>query len=634
MRGYLFRWFYVAAGLLLLGVPLSGQTRTATNPKTISEAHLISNERRNERPHIGFPQDWSSRYMVIPGVTPEDVLAKGKRDPRLIYNMLRRQAALKDSQRQRQGQRQSRGAPSRRRSEIDWAVSLENGFVGPGVFPAKYSFDIDTEDCNSDYVLFGLQVTSGTQANLVGINNLYTTAAPACNNGSPWVAFAYNTVTQPGGQILTSPTLSADGTMVAFVESTPTASYFHVLVLPSPIPAPPLQAGTVLNPLTPTPCMTPKTPGCMTTTTIETTATNSNSSPWIDYGLDAAFVGADNGLLYKIQPVFNGQPPLLVTNADWPATVSTQANSILTDPIVDDNADRIFLGDGEGYLYAVTLHGPIGTYSAQLTIGWAGFGPGTGVVDPPIVANDPANPAIDQVFAFTGCSEVLGIGGAITQVPADFTSSAAVTTGNTVDLGSGHGDGDCTTGNVHTGAFDNQFYLTGSASGHLIACGFVSGTANLPLIPSNPQMYFFPFAGNVITSTGSSQHIVNDIVGNECSPLTEFYNGTTDSLFYGVGNPGLFGLLANGSVQKATINATSLTAPSCSLFGPTSTCVQAPPALQGVSGIVIDNVLSNGGTNFYFSTMAPGSVNGQNCSVHGGAPNPYCAVKLAQSDLQ
>jgi hypothetical protein len=147
-------------------------------------------------------------------------------------------------------------------------------------------------------------------------------------------------------------------------------------------------------------------------------------------------------------------------------------------------------------------------------------------------------------------------------------------------------------------------------------------------------MYFFPFVDNVITSTGLSKYIVGNIVGEECSPLTEFYDGTADGLFYGVGNPGLDGLVADGWVQKATINANWLTAPSCSLSGPTSSCVQAPPALEGVSGMVIDNEVSNGGTNIYFTSMAPGSVNGQNCSVPGGAANPYCAVKLSQSGLQ
>src|ERR1019366_541053 len=239
--------------------------------------------------------------------------------------------------------------------------------------------------------LFGLAVTSGTQANLVGINNLYTEATPPCNSGLPWVAFAYNTVTHTGGQIRTSPTLSVDGTKVAFVESTGGASYFHVLVLPNPIPTPPSQTGTVLSPQTPTSCTTPTTAGCMTTLTIESTAPNTNSSPWADYSADTAYGGADNGLLYKITPVFGGGAPALVSNADWPVTVSTQTTKGLTAPVVDTKSGRVFLGDGYGYLYAVNLTNP-GTSMAQVTVGWVGNGPGTGVVDPPIAVTDPANP--------------------------------------------------------------------------------------------------------------------------------------------------------------------------------------------------------------------------------------------------
>ena len=247
--------------------------------------------------------------------------------------------------------------------------------------------------------------------------------------------------------------------------------------------------------------------------------------------------------------------------------------------------------------------------------------PGTGIVDPPIAVTDPANPATDQVFAFTGCSYVLGIGGAVTQLPANFTTGVP-TTSNTVDLGSASGNGDCTGKNVHSGTFDNAFWLNGSTSGHMIACGFVNNGG----APAKPQMYFFPFASNVITSTGKSTFLINNTKGDECSPLTEFYNGTTDRLFFGVGSS------ADGFLESSTIT-TSLTTPTCT-GAPTSSCVTSPSALGGTSGIVIDNQLSNGGTNIYFSTMAPGSVNGQKCNVSGGTANPYCAVKLTQSGLQ
>jgi hypothetical protein len=244
-------------------------------------------------------------------------------------------------------------------------------------------------------------------------------------------------------------------------------------------------------------------------------------------------------------------------------------------------------------------------------------------VDPPIVVNDPANPTTNQVFAFTGCSQVLTIGGAITQLPANFTTGVP-TTANTVDLGSATGAGDCTGNNVHVGTFDNAFWLNGSLSGHMIACGFVNKGGK----PSNPQMYLFPFASGTISSPASTTFVINTNKGDECSPLTEFYNGTTDMMFWGVGNTGD----TSGYLESSTIS-TTLSTPNCT-GTPTSTCVTAPAALGGTSGIVIDNQLSNGGTNIYFTTLAVGSVNGQKCNVSGGAANPYCVVKLTQSALQ
>lgn len=619
MRASTFRCFCVAAGLLLLTVSLLCQTeagQTKTGPTKIEKTSPAGATAAQMR--LSYSQDWSSRHLVMPGTSA--VLPAAKRDPRYVYNQLRRQVAIENASR----------IPARRKYiKIDWAVSLENGYVPQNQFPAKFQFGIGEQNCDTDYVVYGLTVTSGGQANLVGVNNLYTSGTQPCNSGSPWVSFAYNTVTQTGGQIKTSPVISEDGTMLAFVESTSGASYFHVLVLPNPIPVPPSQAGTVLIPETPTPCTTPTTPGCMTTLLIENTATNSNSSPWVDYDYDTAYVGADNGVLYKITPIFGGGAPALVNDpSNWPVTVSapTQSNTILTAPIEDANSGNIFLGDGYGYFYSVPLNNPGGTYAAQQTIGWVYDGsgdgsgdPGTGVVDPPVVVTDPANPTIDQVFTFTGCSIVLGIGGAITQLPANFTTGAA-STSNTVDLGSASGTGDCTGLNLHAGALDNAFWLDGSTSGHMIECGFVNNSG----APSNPQMYMFPFAGGVITSPAVSTFVISNIRGDECSPLTEFYDGTTDRVFWGAGSTD--GLL------ESSIITTTLSNPDC-LMLPTSSCVTAPAALGGTSGIIIDNQVSNGGTNIYFSTLAPGSVNGQNCSVPGGSADPYCAVQLSQSGL-
>ena len=564
---------------------------------------------------LGYPQDWSSRHLLITGHDSKDPLGAGWREPRHVYNRVMRETALREARRH----------PRRRHPiKVDWAVSLENGFVPANQFPAKYRFDVSAQSCSGDYVLFALTVSSGTQANLVGINNLYTEASSPCNGGVPFVSFAYNTLTN-AGQIRTSPTLSADGKKVAFVESTTGGSYFHVLVLPSPIPSPPASSvGTVRSPQTPSSCTNPTTVGCMSTVKISNGA-NTDSSPWIDYNTDTAYVGTDDGKLYKISPVFGGGAPAVISDADWPVTVVTSgASNVLTDPIVDDSAARIFMGDANGYLYAISLNNPAKATAARVPIGWVGHGAGTGVVDAPIVVNDSANPSVDQVFAFTGCSNVVGVGGAINQIPANFTSAS---TYSTVDLGSGHGNGDCTGGDVHAGVFDNQFWISGTTGGHMLACGFVSGTNGAPLIPSNPKMYMFLFDSlHQITSVASSSWVINSTVGDECSPLTEFFNGTTDRMFFGVGGTG------DGFIESSTLTATA-SQPSCG-SPPTSSCVTAPHALGGTSGIVIDNQVSNGGTNIYFSTVAKGGVNGQNCKVSGGTNNPFCAVKLTQSALQ
>ena len=602
MRPNAFRSCCMVLAPLLLSTALLGQGPT----QRADSAEAVPGQQ-----HLGYPHDWSSRHLLMPGMQADAVLDAGERDPRYVYNMVMREIAIDNFLHRRR----------RHKPKVDWAVSLENGYVPQNQYPAKYQFDVTTENCQSDYVLFGLTVTSGTQANLVGINNLYTSASPACNGGSPSVAFAYNTAIN-GGQIKTSPVLSEDGTKVAFIESTNKASYFHVLVLPNPIPNPPNQVGTVLKPQATTSCTKPTTPGCMTSVQIQKTATDSNSSPWVDYSTDTAYVGADNGLLYKITPVFGGGAPAVVSDTNWPVTLSASGSKVLTAPIVDDTPGLIFVGDGQGYLYSVNLTSPAKKYAARQTIGWAGHGAGTGVVDPPIVVTDPANAATDQVFAFTGCSSVNGIGGAITQNPANFTTSGTVTTGTTVNLGSSDGTGNCTGLNAHVGTFDNEFWLTGSTSGHMIACGFVDGGG----APSNPEMYFFPFSSNVITSTGSSTFVINNTIGEECSPLTEFYNGSSDMLFFGVGNS------SNAYVESSVITS-SLSTPNCTST-PTSSCVTSPSALGGTSGIIIDNQVSNGGTNIYFSTLAAGSVNGQKCNVGGGVANPYCAVKLTQTGLQ
>ena len=47
------------------------------------------------------------------------------------------------------------------------------------------------------------------------------------------------------------------------------------------------------------------TSSCLKSVTFSATATDTLSSPWVDYATDKAFVGSDDGKIYRISCVFN-----------------------------------------------------------------------------------------------------------------------------------------------------------------------------------------------------------------------------------------------------------------------------------------------------------------------------------------
>src|SRR5271155_3121483 len=119
MRRSALRWFCLAAGLLLLGAPLWGQAAKEKNAA----------ETRQEPTHLGYPLDWSSRHLLMPGMRDDDVLAAGARDPRYVYNMVMRRVAVERWRERWLGPVEPWRHPivrPRTRPRIDWAVSLEN----------------------------------------------------------------------------------------------------------------------------------------------------------------------------------------------------------------------------------------------------------------------------------------------------------------------------------------------------------------------------------------------------------------------------------------------------------------------------------------------------------------------------
>src|SRR5215470_6525664 len=257
---------------------------------------------------IGVPIDWSHRHVIFTNGASPEVAAATARDPRSWINWMQRSSILFQKP---VGTFPLPAAAKTRRTHIDWAISLgPNGGVPIAEAPAKFSFDDSGNltfpaSCNNDFVVFPIAATpvAGGQANIVALRNLYTgTTSSSCPNGpnaagnltAPTFMWSYAVGTGP---LELSPALSLDGKQVAFVEAS-TRPMFDVLTWAAG------QGTDATHSVAPG--------GGSSVTRLDYTnitsagcsknpvATNNNSSPYIDYGNNAAFVGADNGVLYHI----------------------------------------------------------------------------------------------------------------------------------------------------------------------------------------------------------------------------------------------------------------------------------------------------------------------------------------------
>jgi hypothetical protein len=363
--------------------------------------------------------------------------------------------------------------------------------------PAKFSFDVSsaltgsggpppTGNCLTDFVVYGLNVAGSSQANLVAIDDLYSGRGPTGLCGStPKVKWAYNVTTLSGGTVTTSPVLSWDGTMVAFVESNGSASVFHVLKWLD-------SNGTVGAPVTPAAssdaysCAAP----CMVSLPLSSATTR--SSPFGDYSNDAIYVGNNNGQLFKITDVFGGPPAVSTTNG-WSATgvQVAPAGVIMTAPVLDLTSGNIFIGGSDGKLYAVSSTS--GAVVGSIAVG-SGSANGGGIVDAPTVDGTSGT-----VLAYAAANAAL--------VGATAANTTAVTVQATTSLGSvqvatiGYGSRGSTANlNAVAGDFDNSYYTwsgSGSNTGHFYMVGTGSGG-------TSPTLYQIPYSGiGSITVTGN-----------------------------------------------------------------------------------------------------------------------------------
>jgi hypothetical protein len=143
-------------------------------------------------PPVHLPTDWSHRHLLFSPPTSMAQAWKLQTEPRYWHQWYRHHAADRQSTDSRprepeldgdndgedEGDRDPHGSHKHRNQlHPDWSMSLlAAGTVGDGMFPAKFSFDVNaTPSCANDFVVFNTSVTPVAKA----------ASATGTFNGSP-----------------------------------------------------------------------------------------------------------------------------------------------------------------------------------------------------------------------------------------------------------------------------------------------------------------------------------------------------------------------------------------------------------------------------------------------------------------
>jgi hypothetical protein len=438
--------------------------------------------------------------------------------------------------------------------------------------------------------------------------------------------WSYN-ITAAGGQVATSPSLSLDGTKVAFVETgSATTAHFHVLA-PRSGDGVAANLQTVTSPISITSGFAGQAPlaGSGTVTDLALvpssgTASDTLSSPFVDYAHDVAYIGNDSGTLFRVKDVFcpttvpvidpactGGTPPSPSLDTNWGTggALPTGCSGELTGPVVDGTGN-ILVGCSDGKLYGFTPAG-VALTGSPLSVG-NGTATG-GIVDPPLV--DVVNGFVYVASGSSGGSSVLVQAGA-----SNFTTPAPVT----ATLGTGGSFP------LHAPAFNNAYFSSAFDGTVLNVQGNTGSGTTSTGNTSNWQIDEWAVSGGMDTLYGvgfNSSHVmtsgaaanflqITGTIASEFSPLTHILNGTTDEIYAGrltTQTPNLIeykldsypSLFPNNvfPVNSATANGASASEG------------------NGTTGVVVDNV----------------SGSAQASSIYFGVPSLNTAVKLTQSGL-
>jgi hypothetical protein len=560
----------------------------------------------------GIVQDWSMSHVVYPRIGEIHSLIALQHDPRAILSW---QAA------ERQDFIRARG-PRRflvNEFHTDWSISLGTGGMAPTMYPAKYTFNVNaTPTCIvgtgvpiPDFVVFTVNVAgSTTQPNIVAFQDLYSGTAGTtgiCNSQRPSyftgdtatsaaTFWSYN-IKAADGVVSTSPALSLDGTKIAFVEKgSGTEAHFHVLAYYGGTSTAAGDGVNVVNSqdvssqtksITGSFATLAPAAGSGTATDLPLgSSSDTLSSPFVDYANDLAYIGNDNGTLFRVKNVFCTTAactvgvtaaPILDTTWGGTGSIATGCTGVLTGPVVDGGTGNIFVGCSDGKLYGFTFGG-VALTGSPLTVGnGSAFG---GIVDPPII--DAVN---GFVYVVSGSSGVTGPSVLVQAGTTSFISPVTAT------LGAGGQF------NLHAPSFNNAYFSGGTPL--IYEWALDSGGSLIDLYGIGIG------AGHKMTAgTPANQFPIGGSAPVEFSPITEFLNGANDQLFVS----GLKNVIPNIIVMP--INTFPSTVTASSTQG------------TGTSGIIVDNDSSDGQTSsVYFGVLGPGT-------------NTKSAVKLTQSGLK
>jgi hypothetical protein len=563
---------------------------------------------------MSLPQDWSHHHLVFTPPSSIEQAWRLQQEPRFWHQVLSRNASApgqdEDNAADFVGRHGGHGHGRRNLEHPDWGMSLlAGGKAGAGVYPAKFTFDINaTPDCTNDYVAFTTSLAgSSTQPSIIAFDELYSTQGSAgglCNQNGPSVKWAYNTGT---GTVLTSPVLSGDGTKVAYVETAAAGATLHILKW-KPGSTPTVQ-GTLNLPATPDSTLTagqawnttncPAANSCVVNIAFSGATQDTRSSPFYNYGTDELYVGDNSGNVHKFTGVFNGTPAEAGT--PWPVLASGNKN-ILSSPVFDPATSKVFVADSGGLLFSISSAGTV------ITSNRVAFR--SGFVDGPIVDS-----SAGTIYVFGSAdTNSANTSAAVWQFSTGF---AAASSGNEIQLGTGV----AAAGNTFFGgSFDNIYFTSAnsaSPTGNLYVCGNPGGNATL---------YRVPITANVM-GTASAMATAMSTASTTCSPITEISNGGTDWIFF--------------SVQSSSNTASPIGCPApaggCIMsfkvtVGTTPTATAATAAASGgASGIVVDNVSASSQASSLYFTYLNNAAIGATCN---GATGVGCAVKLTQSGLQ